>query len=125
MMLAALPAWFVLFIPYNYMVLHARLSVGMSANLAGYLLPVCNAAGIPGRIVIPMLADRYGRFNLTVLNVFAVAVVVLACWIPAHSNAVVLVFAGLYGFFIGGYPPLVPSSDFLQLYTHSLIVDLR
>jgi MFS family permease len=79
----------------------------MSANLAGYLLPICNAFGNSGRIIPTLLADRYGRFNAVTIVMLLIAVVVLACWIPAHSNAVVVVFAALYGFLIGGYPPLV------------------
>jgi len=106
-LLAAVPAWFAVFIPYNFMLVQARTNVGMSANLAGYLLPICNAFGIPGRIVPTLLADRYGRFNVTTVVMLLIAVVVLAVWVPAHSNAVVIVFAALYGFLIGGYPPLV------------------
>ena len=106
-LLAAVPAWFAVFIPYNFMLVQARTNIGMSVNLAGYLLPICNAFGIPGRIIPTLLADRYGRFNVTTVIMLFIAVVVLACWIPAHSNAVVVVFAALYGFLIGGYPPLV------------------
>lgn len=106
-LLAAVPAWFAVFVPYNFILVQARTNVGMSANLAGYLLPICNAFGIPGRIIPTLLADKYGRFNVTTIVMLLISVVVLACWIPAHSNAVVIVFAALYGFLIGGYPPLV------------------
>lgn len=113
-LLAALPAWLAVFVPYNFMLVQARTVVGMSPNVAGYLLPICNAFGIPGRIIPTLLADRYGRFNVTTIVMLLIAVVVLACWIPAHSNAVVIVFAALYGFLIGGYPPLVSSTRLIQ-----------
>jgi predicted MFS family arabinose efflux permease len=106
-LLAAIPAWFAVFIPYNFLLVQARTNVGMSTSMAGYLLPICNAFGIPGRIIPTLLADRYGRFNVTTIVVLMIAVVLLACWIPARSNAVVIVFAALYGFLIGGYSPLV------------------
>ncbi|KAF2104914.1 MFS general substrate transporter [Rhizodiscina lignyota] len=108
-LIAAIPIWMVLFVPYNFMVVQARTAVGMSANLASYILPICNAWSIPGRLIISMLGDKYGRFNMITLNVLAVAIVTLACWIPAHSNAVVLTYASLYGFFIGGYPALAAA----------------
>ena len=73
------------------MLVQARTTIGMSANLADYLLPICNAFGIPGRITPTLLADRYGRFNVTTIVMLLIAVVVLACWIPAHSNAIVVV----------------------------------
>ena len=73
------------------MLVQARTTIGMSANLADYLLPICNAFGIPGRITPTLLADRYGRFNVTTIVMLLITVVVLACWIPAHSNAIVVV----------------------------------
>jgi Na+/melibiose symporter-like transporter len=106
-LLAALPAWCAVFIPYNFMIVQARINIGMSVSLAGYLLPICNAFGIPGRIIPTMLADRYGRLNVTTIVMVMITVVLLGCWIPSQTNAVVIVFAALYGFLIGGYPPLV------------------
>lgn len=73
------------------MLVQARTNIGMSANLADYLLPICNAFGILGRIIPTLLADRYGQFNVTTIVMLSIAVVVLACWIPAHSNAIVVV----------------------------------
>ena len=78
-LLAAVPAWFAVFIPYNFMLVQARTNIGMSASLTGYLLPICNAFGIPGRIIPTLLADRYGRFNMTTIVVLLIVVVVLAC----------------------------------------------
>jgi sugar phosphate permease len=97
------------------MLVQARTAVGMSPNLAGYLLPITNAFGIPGRIIPTLLADRYGRCNMTVISVLLITVVVLGCWIPARSNAVVIVFAALYGFLIGGYPALVSGNLFREI----------
>jgi predicted MFS family arabinose efflux permease len=77
-LLAAVPAWFAVFIPYNFMLVQVQTDIGMSASLAGYLLPICNAFGIPGRIISTLLADRYGRFNVTTIIVLLIAVV-LAC----------------------------------------------
>jgi MFS transporter, MCT family, aspergillic acid transporter len=112
-------AWLTLFIPYNFIVVQARTQVGMSARLANYLLPICNAWTIPGIIIPSMLADRYDRWLVTSLLCLLSGIVVLACWIPANSNAVVIVFASLYGFCVGGYPPVVSTKP-LSLYFFNL-----
>ena len=78
-LLAAVPAWFAVFIPYNFMLVQVRTNISMSAGLAGYLLPICNAFGIPGRIIPTLLDDRYGQFNVTTIVVLLIAVVVLVC----------------------------------------------
>lgn len=56
-----------------------------------------------------MLADRYGRYNVTIIILLLTTIVILGCWIPADTNAVVIVFAALYGVLIGAYPALVSS----------------
>jgi hypothetical protein len=78
-LLAAVSPWFAVFIPYNFMLVQAQTNIGMSANLAGYLLPMCNAFGIPGRIIPTFLTDRCGRFNVAAIIRFLIAVVVVAC----------------------------------------------
>lgn len=84
---------------------------GMSLRMAQYLLPITNAWGIPGRLLPAILADRFGRFNITTIVRTLSAVAVLACWIPAHSNAIVIVFGSMYGFLIGGaYHPSVTDN---------------
>jgi MFS family permease len=62
-----------------------------------------------GRVLPGWVGDHLGRFNaMLVMNYFS-AIVVLALWIPAHSNAGIIVFSCLYGFGTGALVSLGPS----------------
>ncbi|KAL6410994.1 uncharacterized protein AUP68_07427 [Ilyonectria robusta] len=126
---------FGLFIPINYIITQA-ISGGMSTNLANYLVPILNAAryvflpkwdvhiyGGPkklesmltplfsslfGRIIPGILSDKLGRFNIFVVVSFLTAILILALWIPASSNAAIITFAALFGFSSGAFISLGP-----------------
>ena len=55
------------------------------------------------------LGDRVGRFNVMIVTTLASAILVLALWIPATSNAPIIVFAALFGFTSGCYVSMVPA----------------
>lgn len=62
-----------------------------------------------GRVLPGWAGDHFGRFNaMIVMNYFS-AIIVLAIWIPANSNAAIIVFAALYGFGTGAMVSLGPS----------------
>ncbi|KAF2102316.1 putative MFS monocarboxylate transporter [Rhizodiscina lignyota] len=92
----------VFWIPYNYLVVEAT-SDGVSERLAGYLLTILNAAGLPFRLVFGKLADRFGRFNVTIFCNILCGIMSLALWIPANSNTPLIVFAVFYGIFSSGW----------------------
>ncbi|KAF4568235.1 hypothetical protein EYR36_010244 [Pleurotus pulmonarius] len=56
--------WGVYF-PYFYLQLYAILH-GVDPNVAFYTLAIMNAAGLPGRIIPAILADRFGPFTIIV-----------------------------------------------------------
>lgn len=62
-----------------------------------------------GRIIPGYVADRIGRFNVMVFMAYFSAVIVLALWLPAKSNAPIIVFAVLYGFGSGAIVSLIPA----------------
>ncbi|KAF2476190.1 MFS general substrate transporter [Lindgomyces ingoldianus] len=97
-----------LFIPINFVEVQA-LANGMSFHLAGYLIPILNAASIFGRIIPGILADKVGRFNMQVLMSFFTGILVLALALPASGNAAFIAFAALYGFASGAYVSLAPA----------------
>ncbi|KAF2135279.1 uncharacterized protein K452DRAFT_281766 [Aplosporella prunicola CBS 121167] len=99
---------FGLFLPFNFLVLQAQ-SIGMSNDLSEYMIAVLNAASFFGRTLPGPAADRFGRFNVMIVTMVLAGVVVLAAWIPATTNATVIVFAILYGFFSGAYVSLGPT----------------
>ncbi|MCJ1359063.1 MAG: hypothetical protein MMC33_009063 [Icmadophila ericetorum] len=97
-----------LFLPLTYIILQAQYS-GMSPYLASYLLAILNATSIFGRTIPGYLADRYGRLNITVITSVFSGIIVLALWLPATTNAPIIVFAVLYGFGSGAFVSMVPA----------------
>ena len=51
-----------------------------NVNLAFYLLPILNAASVPGRIIPNFIADYIGPFNILIPATAAGSVLIL-CWI--------------------------------------------
>ena len=82
------------FLP-SYAVAH-----GMSVRLSSYLIAILNAASLPGRVIPGLLADRLGRMNM----LFAAGIcsgILTLCWQKCRSNATIILFSALFGFFSG------------------------
>jgi MFS family permease len=62
-----------------------------------------------GRILPGIIADRVGRFNVMIMTAAASSILVLALWLPAKSNAPIIIFSVLYGFSSGAFVGLSPS----------------
>ncbi|KAK9447082.1 major facilitator superfamily domain-containing protein [Limtongia smithiae] len=97
-----------LFVPISYIVVQAS-SIGMSTRLQGYLVPILNGASLFGRTIPGHFADQIGRFNMMLIMCTFSVIFIFAIWIPAKSNAVVIVFAVLYGFGSGAYVSIMPT----------------
>ncbi|KAH0848772.1 hypothetical protein AYO21_09868 [Fonsecaea monophora] len=82
---------------------------GMSLELAQYLVSILNAGSVFGRTLPGLLGDRVGRFNVMTVFCTLTAILILAVWIPATSNAGQLVFAPLFGFASGAAIGLTPA----------------
>lgn len=78
-----------------------------SENFAFYLLPILNAASVPGRIFPNFLADHAGPLNI-LMPCAAITGVLALCWIGIHNLPGTIVFAVLYGFFSGGFVSMPP-----------------
>lgn len=89
-----------LFTPFFYLPTYAQ-EHGMSADLSWYLISILNAASFFGRLFGGYLAVIAGPFELLSFCCAVYGVLVL-CWIPATSNASLIVLAVLFGFFSGG-----------------------
>ncbi|KAF4472878.1 hypothetical protein FALBO_225 [Fusarium albosuccineum] len=97
-----------LFVPINYIAAQAT-QLGMSQDLAQYLIPILNAASLFGRILPGIAADKLGAYNTQTVMAFFSSILVLALWLPASSNAALIVFAALYGFGSGAFVTLCPT----------------
>ncbi|KIW86737.1 uncharacterized protein Z519_12650 [Cladophialophora bantiana CBS 173.52] len=100
--------YFSIFLPYNYVIVQAR-EAGMSSTFVQYLVPIMNAASVPGRLIPGHLAIRYGGYNIFIIISTVSGVLCLALWLPAKSDAALAAFAGLYGAFGGGIFTMVSS----------------
>lgn len=81
-------------------------------NLAFYLLPMLNAASVPGRIFPNMIADFIGPLNVLVPCATITGILALI-WIGVTNLGGLIAFALLYGFFSGGFvsmPPVAVTS---------------
>ncbi|CAD6572258.1 MAG: hypothetical protein ASARMPRED_005210 [Alectoria sarmentosa] len=77
----------------------------MTARLAFYLLPILNAASVPGRIITGFLANTMGPVNMLIPTAVTTGILAI-CWMGIHNTGGLIVFAILYGFFSGGFVSL-------------------
>ncbi|KAL4933217.1 MCT family MFS transporter [Aspergillus undulatus] len=75
-------------------------SRGMDPTLASYLLAILNGASTFGRIIPGILADKFGRINAFGLGGIATGIVI-CCMNEAKSNAALIVFSAIFGFWSG------------------------
>jgi len=61
-----------------------------------------------GRVVPNILADRYGRYNVTAAMLVFTCIIELALWLPGKSHAAIIVFAALFGIGSGACIGLAP-----------------
>ncbi|KAG9779526.1 MFS-type transporter dbaD [Exophiala dermatitidis] len=76
-------------------------------HLAFYLLPILNAASVPGRIIPNFIADRTGPLNALIPCALMTAVLAFV-WIAVKNLGGTIVFALLYGMFSGGFVSMPP-----------------
>lgn len=63
------------------------------------------SASVVGRVLAGELADRFGRFNVTILLTLASAILI-SCWMEMKSSVAMYAFSILFGFLSGGVLPL-------------------
>ena len=89
-----------------------------TASFGFYLLPILNAASVPGRILPNFLADYVGPLNVLVPCSLMTGILAL-CWIGVSNLPGTIIFAILYGFFSGGFVSMPPVA------ITSLTTDMR
>jgi MFS family permease len=72
----------------------------MDPTLAGYMLPIINAASTFGRIIPGVLADKYERLNIFALGGLVTGIVIF-CINSATTNAGLIVYSVVFGFASG------------------------
>lgn len=93
-----------------------------SRDLGFYLLPILNAASIPGRIIPNFIGDKIGPLNILIPCSFMTGVVALT-WIAVHDIPGIITYSCFYGFFSGAFISIAPvcivaiTSDLRQIGT--------
>ncbi|KDQ24022.1 hypothetical protein PLEOSDRAFT_1048021 [Pleurotus ostreatus PC15] len=91
-----------IFFPYFYVQLFAVLH-GVDPSIAFYSLAIMNAAGLPGRVLPGILADRFGPFNIIVPVLLVNAALIFALFGVSAEGGIVafVVFYGAIRFGVG------------------------
>lgn len=76
-------------------------------SFAFYLLPIYNAASVPGRILPNFVGDHIGVMNVLIPATFLTAIMALV-WIAVHTFAGVVCFAVFYGLCSGAFVAISP-----------------
>ncbi|KAI1471653.1 MFS general substrate transporter [Daldinia caldariorum] len=87
------------FVPLFYIPTYA-VSRGMSKTTASYLLAFANAASVVGRVILGMLADRFGRLNMFAAGGFITSLVIFF-WNMAESTPALIACSVGIGFTTG------------------------
>ncbi|PQE15489.1 riboflavin transporter MCH5 protein [Rutstroemia sp. NJR-2017a WRK4] len=95
------------FIPIFYLPTYA-VEHGMSAELSSDLVSILNGASFFGRVIPGVMADKVGRLNMFAVVGICTGILIF-CWQRITTNAGIIVFAVLYGFFSGAIVSLVTT----------------
>jgi len=92
---------FSFFVPYTYVSVYC-VFLGLSPEFGSFALSMIGIGSAAGRVFFGLIADYFGRLATFRVTVF-LALVTVATWPTATSEATVLTFCFFYGFFAGGF----------------------
>ncbi|KAF9494658.1 MFS general substrate transporter [Pleurotus eryngii] len=102
-----------------YLQLYAILH-GVDPNIAFYTLAIMNAAGLPGRIIPGILADRLGPFTIIVPTILLNVIFIFALF-GISTEGGILAFAVLYGVSSGAFLTLcAPCAAVLAIHPNEV-----
>lgn len=83
---------------------------GMPESETYILLAAMNSAGVFGKIVVPWISDKIGRFNDFVVIELIMAIMIFAVWLPYYNTVGLYIFACAYGIGFSGSYSLTATS---------------
>lgn len=99
---------FASFYTFIYFVQPYAIQTGIvDVSFGFYLLPILNAASVPGRILPNAIGDYIGPMNVLIPASLFTGVLALA-WIAVKTRASIIAVACLYGFFSGAFVSISP-----------------
>ncbi|RSM07900.1 hypothetical protein CDV31_008392 [Fusarium ambrosium] len=93
---------------FYYLASYGRDALGLSYADASLLTTLINGAGLPARVLVPIIADRIGPLNTIAPAGFCVAVVAFS-WLAVHDIAGIWIFTTFYGLASGAFQSLMPT----------------
>uniref|UniRef100_A0A8H7TV93 Major facilitator superfamily (MFS) profile domain-containing protein n=1 Tax=Bionectria ochroleuca TaxID=29856 RepID=A0A8H7TV93_BIOOC len=99
--------WTVFYTMY-YVASFGKQVIGLSQADATLLVTIINGAGFPTRVLVPILADRFGVLNVVTLSAAGVACVAFS-WLAVRDVPGVYAFTVTYGLVNGGYQSLIST----------------
>ncbi|CAG9990986.1 unnamed protein product [Clonostachys byssicola] len=80
----------------------------ISYTEATYLIMIINGTGIPARIIVGLLADRFGPFNTSIPTGLCLTAVAFS-WLGISNRVGIFAWTAFYGLFSAGIQSLIPS----------------
>lgn len=93
--------------PVYYIQPYAISSGITDTSFGFYLLPILNAASVPGRIIPNFIGDYIGPLNVLTPAAFLTGMMALV-WIGVTTFGGIITFACFYGFFSGAFVSIAP-----------------
>lgn len=97
-----------LFTAIGYMSTHA-IAHGMSEKVSYYLVSIYNGSSLIGRIIPGLIADKIGSYNMHSACTVICGIFLLAMWIPAKTNPVIIAYSSCFGVISGATVSLFPA----------------
>lgn len=102
--------------PIYFFSTYSRL-LGYSAASGANFIALSNASSAAGKVVLGMIADKFGRLNTLFACTFISAVTALGFWLPStlsvgeeRARVLFVTFSITYGIFAGAYISLFPTA---------------
>ncbi|KAK4542342.1 hypothetical protein LTR36_006798 [Oleoguttula mirabilis] len=97
---AGLLQFLAFYIPVFFLPTYGIQHLGLSPDLAYYMVAVLNGSSAFGRTLPSLVADKTGPFPVLVVSTFASSAILFG-WIGVHNLGGFIAFVVLYGFFTG------------------------
>ncbi|KAK7448847.1 hypothetical protein VKT23_013576 [Stygiomarasmius scandens] len=99
--------FYVQFVPYFYIEAYADYRQ-ITSTISRYIVAIMNGAGV-ARILLSLLAVKFGTLNIMVPTTILSVILVLAVWLPSQGAVPLTIFGALYGIFSGAFLSLLPA----------------
>ncbi|KAI0429921.1 major facilitator superfamily domain-containing protein [Xylaria sp. FL1042] len=94
---------------FYYIASYGTQSLNLPYSSASTLVVIINGVGLPVRILVPIVADRVGNFNV-IIPVLLIWTIVSFTWLAVHNISGYYAFTVVYGIVAASFQCLFPST---------------